>query len=231
MYFYGQGTKQDVDKAIDYLNKGSENPNSIGLLGVIYSDENTKHYDSTKALECFEKSVEFGNPYSMLYAGEAYLNGTGCDVDFEKGVNYLLNAIDVWDDNVDGSSYSVYPSEWQMKAHLFLSQLRGSDELLEVLKSVAEKNNRVAQYYFYSYTHDLYNIDDLHAQKKRVKWLIQSADNGFPNAQYELGTYYETGIGGCEKDTDKAMYYLSAAAEQGHYGAAYYLNSIQHIRR
>ena len=68
--------------------------------------------------------------------------------------------------------------------------------------------------------------DNLNCKEDILNWLIKSADNGFPNAQYELGTYYHTGLAGCTKNKNKATYYLSKAAEQGHAGAVFYLQNI-----
>jgi TPR repeat protein len=46
-----------------------------------------------------------------------------------------------------------------------------------------------------------------------IKWFTQSADKGFFDAQFELATRYQFGIGGCLKDEKKsAEYYQKCAA-------------------
>ena len=224
IYLNGLGIKKDVNKAIEYLTRSNEDPYSINLLGTIYSDENSEFYNPTKALDYFAKSAALGYPYAMLNASEAYINGTGCDFDFEKAIEYLLDTMEVWSD--EGTEFSVYPSEWQMSAHEKIYELKEKEGFLTALENIARRNNRVAQYYMYTFLNDSFDFNNLSKQKENLNCLIQSADNGFQNAQYELGTCYNTGTGGCERNIKKALLYLSAAAEQGHSGAAFYLQNV-----
>lgn len=230
IYLNGCGIKKDIDKAIEYLSKTAEkeDPYSINLLGTIYSDEKSDYFDARKALSYYEKASELEYPDAMLNASEAYLEGNGCEVNIEKGIRYLLDVIDIWG---EGADVSPYPTKWQMAAHERLYKLVEAGNYLAVLKALAANGNRVAQYYIYTFSSNSLSLNysdqnNRAAQKENRSWLIQSADNGFPNAQYELGQYYATGLAGCEKDMQKAVQYLSAAADQGHSGAIYYLQSV-----
>ena len=213
IYLNGCGIKKDIDKAIAYLSKTAEKED---------------YFDARKALSYYEKASELKYPDAMLNASEAYLEGNGCEVNIEKGIRYLLDVIDIWG---EGTDVAPYPTEWQMDAHERLYKLVEAGNYLAVLKDIAAGGNRVAQYYIYTFSINSLSFDhsdpnNRAAQKENRSWLIKSADNGFPNAQYELGQCYATGLGGCEKDIQKAVQYLSAAADQGHSGAMYYLQSI-----
>ena len=53
-------------------------------------------------------------------------------------------------------------------------------------------------------------------QAKCVELLRESAALGCPAAQYELGTFYHTGLMGLERDHEEAMKHYEKAAEGGH---------------
>lgn len=51
----------------------------------------------------------------------------------------------------------------------------------------------------------------------------EAADKGFASAQYDLGLYYQNGLGGCAKDLDAAAALFEQAAKQNHLAAQYEL--------
>ena len=53
------------------------------------------------------------------------------------------------------------------------------------------------------------------AQAKCIDLLLQSADLGFPDSQYQLGFYYYDGEMGLERNEDEALKYFKEAAEGG----------------
>lgn len=230
IYLNGCGVKKNIEKAIQYLiqSVSQEDPYSMNLLGSIYSDEESEYFNPQKAFLLYTEAADLGFPYAMLNVSEAYLEGNGCEVNISKGIKYLLDTIDVWG---EGDSIGPYPTEWQIDAHERLSNLLQNELFLENLKEIALNENRVAQYYMFMFLNDTlllgsHDFNNISIQRENLKWLIKSADNGFPQAQNELGQCYNLGIGGCEKNIQKAMKYLSAAANQGHSGAIFYLQSL-----
>ena len=47
-------------------------------------------------------------------------------------------------------------------------------------------------------------------------WFEQAAKNNDPEASYRIGRYYLHGLGGKQKDPDKALEYISSSARMGH---------------
>ena len=135
---------------------------------------------------------------------------------FEKGIFCLLSALDIWDPKKTSRS-AVYPSKWQMEAHSILYDYKGDSICYDVLQKYALQNNRVAQYYLYLF---------LDNNEIKAKYLLEAANNGFKNAQYELGICYHTGTCGFLKNIDKAKYYLEKAVEQDHINSKIYLKTI-----
>lgn len=64
--------------------------------------------------------------------------------------------------------------------------------------------------------------DNLYGGADTFLWLRRGIRNGDPNAQYEIGACYASGIG-TEQDYEQAVQWYRKAAEQGHSAAQYYL--------
>ena len=54
----------------------------------------------------------------------------------------------------------------------------------------------------------------MHPIGKDTYWVARSAEQGYPDAQYDLGNIYEAGWG-VPKDHEKAVHWWTKAAEQG----------------
>lgn len=61
--------------------------------------------------------------------------------------------------------------------------------------------------------------------------LIQQAENGDAKAQYALAKQHYQGYGHPENDYDKAMYWFTKAADQGHIEATYYCGQMHDTGR
>lgn len=61
--------------------------------------------------------------------------------------------------------------------------------------------------------------------EEAIKWYEKSANQGYAEAQYNLGTMYQNAIG-VEQDFKKAIKYYKQAAEQGHVEAKENLEAI-----
>lgn len=80
------------------------------------------------------------------------------------------------------------------------------------LKADAEAGDRGAQYELsmvYAYKQDT---------KNSVKWLTESAKNGYGRAQYTLGNVYYNGSSGVKKDYDKAVEWFETSKASGFNG-------------
>lgn len=61
---------------------------------------------------------------------------------------------------------------------------------------------------------------------RHVRRTLKDAENGYPDAQYRMGTYRVAGRQGIEPDMDKARQWFEAAARQNHPGAQYRLGEL-----
>lgn len=68
----------------------------------------------------------------------------------------------------------------------------------------------------YRLARHLYNQGDM---ERCYKWCERAAENGQPNAQYQMGIAYEF-ADGLELDLDKAIYWYEQAASNGYPDAA-----------
>lgn len=62
--------------------------------------------------------------------------------------------------------------------------------------------------------------------KEAFWWLLQSANAGNPQGQYEVALWYGDGFY-CEVDLQKAVYWCKRSAIQGHEEANEYLEVLQ----
>ena len=58
-----------------------------------------------------------------------------------------------------------------------------------------------------------------------LAWVKKAADQGFPEAQYKIGTGYRTGFA-LPMDRSEAVKWYQKAAKQGHVKAQYYLGEL-----
>ncbi len=96
--------------------------------------------------------------------------------------------------------------------------------LLEKLRPLAEAGDAAAQYALFLCIHRGGNgvaQDDAQA----LAWLQKAAAQGFPEAQYSLGVFYEKGHG-IPQDDDRARAWYEKAAAQGNIDAQYNLGLL-----
>ena len=86
MYFAGEGTGVDKEKAKEYfeLSAKAENLNGIYNLGVYYED--AKDYKTAK--EYYQKAAYRGDANAINALGAFYENGLGVSVDYTHAIEY-----------------------------------------------------------------------------------------------------------------------------------------------
>ena len=111
MYREGQGTVKNLQKAIEWHKKAVQQNYrpSIHELGVTYLYGYGTNANQTKALEYFEKGHELNYALSTEALARIYIDGEGgAEIDFNKGMPYLMRSIE------DGMPNSFY-----MLAHMY----------------------------------------------------------------------------------------------------------------
>ena len=80
----------DMDKAVSYLTEADELGDSKAprYLGFLYESQE----DYENALVYFQKAADSGDITARYYTGRYYLEGKGCEADYEKAYSYLYEA-------------------------------------------------------------------------------------------------------------------------------------------
>ena len=220
----------EFDKAIPFFEKAAEQEHdgAIASLATIYIDGQGVEQDFEKGLKYLQKGVNNGDVYLINYLGTLYLEGKGVPKDYEQaytsfaiaaenGYPYaLINLADCFEQG-HGTEIDIDEA-----VNCYLEVLDGDfdDDVKELADIEIKKyKNHPAVLYHFS-QNDTFEEPN---QEKYVELLEKSAERGYPPAQYELGKNLEVGIGGFEKDVDKAKAWIEKAAELGHEGAIYTL--------
>jgi hypothetical protein len=201
----------------------------VAMHGSTYSNQELEQYlDDLKSSEFLTLTAEATDspvmPCSLL---RAYLSGASIynlwesvregkllapytDMPFLDGLRELLK---------DGSIPEQFPAvAANITATYFAIRILHDDE--QVSKSISRLTQRECLDQFThpgeTYRHDV--VDD-------VLWYLESADQGFANAQFRVGTMYEYGQG-VEQNMEKALHWYRKAAEQGNANAQINLGLI-----
>ena len=93
--FYGYGTQKDYQKALQLYLKAESNGHNEAQIGWIYRDGLGTSVDINKAIEHFQKGVDFGNTNSMISLGILYYEGKGIQQDYYKAFELFKKASDL----------------------------------------------------------------------------------------------------------------------------------------
>ena len=220
----------EFEKSIPFFEKAAEqgHDGAIASLATIYINGQGVRQDLDKGLKYLQQGVNNGDVYLINYLGTLYLEGKGVPKDYEQaftsfaiaaenGYPYaLINLADCFEQG-HGTEIDIDEA-----VNCYLEVLDGDfdDDVKELANTEIKKyENHPAVLYHFSQKYVLEEPN----QEKYVELLEKSAANGYPPAQYELGKNLEVGIGGFEKDVEKAKEWIEKAAEQGHEGAVYTL--------
>lgn len=97
MYYWGLYVKEDKEKAFSLYDESIKqgNSNLYYKLGKLYEDEG----DFEKSLLNYTKGHESGDINATQRLGVMYLNGDGVNIDKEKGLEYIKDAVKAGDSN------------------------------------------------------------------------------------------------------------------------------------
>ncbi|MBN2731507.1 MAG: sel1 repeat family protein, partial [Balneolaceae bacterium] len=136
LYYYGYGVSEDQSKALKYYKiaaeKGSAKAmNNIG--NMYYNGSSVTEESHTDGVSWFRKAAELGNPIAMRNIGLFYEENGWTTEDYDDAQEYYLKALKAGRSRTYrdlARLYEIYPNT----------------ELLKVLESAAQQQNRYAQY-------------------------------------------------------------------------------------
>ena len=90
MYLLGEDTERDIEEAVKWFEKASENGNQYAQyqLGKIYLTGINGNQNMKKALEWLKKSAEQNNQYAQYMLGKIYMNGVGVEKNLQEAVKW-----------------------------------------------------------------------------------------------------------------------------------------------
>ncbi|MDF2153563.1 DUF4145 domain-containing protein [Vibrio sp. CAU 1672] len=154
------------------------------------------------ALHLLESSSNYRHADSQLILGLAYIDGLGCEVDMEKGINCL--------------SVAAYADHDLAKAYFgyFLLELddrseEDTQEALRCLEESAQKRNPLALNVLSTeYASGILVEKDL---ERSLELLTEAANLGFPESQFKLAEYYLD-----KNNLDDYWLYINRSLSNGH---------------
>ncbi|GES93498.1 kinase-like domain-containing protein [Rhizophagus clarus] len=198
--YYQNGLEIENDIVFELYNKAAENGDSFAQYNLgLYYQEIEK--DNTKAFELFEKSAKKEQGDAQNYLGYFYENGIKVQKDLEKAFYLYQKSAENGNKFAQYNLISYYLNGWKV------------DE-----KSIEQEDDKM-QYklgYFYEIQKNL---------EKSFYWYQKSATNENKFAQYNLGLYYQNGLG-TEKNEIEAFKWFEKSAKQDNSDAQNYLGFL-----
>ncbi|HAS62776.1 MAG TPA: sel1 repeat family protein [Vibrio sp.] len=185
MYFDGEGTKVDLQKANQYYLAAAKGGDSDAMyqLAFSYNDGQGVEQDYKKAAYWFEQSANLGDVSAMYNLGVSYLKGEGVVANCSKA-RALFNSAIEQDEHAlsyakmgDIYSYSEYKKQCGFKTVDY-------KKALEYYTAGAMQGNAYSQYSVgYAYRNGQGTWSDF---VQALAWFEVARENGNPNAEKEI---------------------------------------------
>lgn len=156
-----------------------------------------------EAFAIFMKFAERGHVRSQMYVGEAYAQGKGVDVDYEKAVEWYEPAAEHGDKDAQYNLAVCYQKNHAKQNH---------EKAVEWYLKLANEGNLKAQSNLGSCFEHGWGVE--RDMNMAFTWYKKAAEGGDAQAQYNLGVLYYNGQGVLE-DMDAAKEWFTKSAQQG----------------
>jgi len=213
-----EGLKPDAKKAVYWLRRSARMGNAYAQLslGNCYADGRGVAKDPKQAVQWWRKAGQNDNPKAQYLTGKAYLEGVGVSKNPERAIYWITRSAEQGDKDAQYllgkmyfEGYNVpYEKEtaknWLSRA----AEQAHSDaiNLLAVINGMVKTTTKVYQ--------------------QSAEVLVDKAEKGDPQAEYELGLRYESGAWDVNQDNKKALLWITKAADAGNHLAMKTLANI-----
>ncbi len=212
----GHAGKADLEQAIGFFEASAEagDPVAMTFLAAIYENEGgAVRRDYASATRYLEQAIVLGHPHALFAKAEAYRNGTLYQKDLHKALEFYERAA------AAGDTRALFE-----EAMIYLRGEAGVIEAdkpraLELLVVAAEAGSRRAQHrigttYLYGLKELVAGVEVAPDFVKAKRWLGLAAENGYVQAQMQLGKIFELGSFGVKMDLAEALYWYELGAKQ-----------------
>lgn len=181
---------------------------AMNEIGVAYfkGSDGVKQ-DSVKAVEWFRKAADGGNAIAMNNMGIVYRDGDGVEPDPAESHAWFMKAAEAGHAWAQFSVGKNYYEGVGVEQDLFEAE-KWSEKAAEQNISNAVRILGLIEYRRYQ------NTDNESQAKRAAEWMRKAAGMGDVTAQYNLGVFYQNGIG-VRKDDAEAARWFKRAAEDG----------------
>lgn len=239
------GFERNIPYAKELLEKAMELGDDYApyRLGRGYQNaEFSEESDYVKALELYLEAAARGHVYGMDMVGRYYRVGIGCEPDAEKAIAMYRRAIDECNSDYSRvelafcyeASFGVeqnYEEAFKLYeqaaangyayanvklGYYYQNGLVGQEDVekaFECFKKAADEGLGEGEYNVGRYYK--YGIGVAENPQLALEYFRKAADNGDMDAYIELALCYEHEYGGLEFDANKAMEYMTVAAQDG----------------
>ena len=200
----------NISKQCEIINlKGLTITEKENLMGWVYLNGTEKiEPDFDKAYYWLEKAAKLQNSEALNSLGIIYLYGLGKQKDLDIAEEYFKQADKLGDKNAKNNLGELY-------------RIKNKNSSAEHWFNLAIKDNPYKAYE---------GLSKMYIEQEKFKeayeYSEKAAELNNPEAEYNLGVFYEQGIY-VKKDIKRAMYWYEKAAKQGHINAINNLNLIK----
>jgi len=201
------GLKVDAKKAVYWLRRSARMGNAYAqlMLGKSFAQGNGVTKDMTHAVKWWHESARKGYPEAQYLLGKAMLQGQGIKKNPTRAIYWLTKAAE--QNNKDAQyllgkmyykGYAITKDKTIAQTWLSRAAEQGNPDALNLLNILEDSVNFTMKVY-----------------KESSTVLINRANNGDAQAQYELGIRYESGAWDVNQDNSKALQWITRAAKNG----------------
>lgn len=205
----------DYAKALELYSLAAERGNVMGMeaAGHYYRCNYVSEDEENiaKAIDLFNKAIERNSSYARVELALCYESGAGVEKDYKK-------AFDLYEQ----AAANGYLFANLKMAYYYEDALVGEEDFtkaLENFKIASEGGNAEATYNVGRYYR--YAVGVPENPQEAIRNFIQASEAGNGQAMIEMALVYEYEYGGYAFDAQKAMEYMTKAAEQGYSYAQY----------
>lgn len=115
LYYLGQGTDWDMDKALEWFEKAGEagSGDGFGMIGYLYDVGDGVPEDLAKAAEYYQKAAEMNCGFAMYNLALMYLHGEYVEKDPEKAKELMIHAAQIGYEDAIEYVKENYPEEYK----------------------------------------------------------------------------------------------------------------------
>lgn len=217
---FGDQGEPDYAKILSLYELAAERGSVYGMdmaghyyrLNYVNEDEG----NPAKAIEYFNRAIDRNSNYSRVELALCYEAGYGVEKDYSKAFELFSQAAE------SGYAYASLKMGYYLE-----DSLAGEEDYaaaFDCFKKASEAGHPEGTYNMGRYYR--YSVGIPENPELAIKYFEEAAEKGDMQAKIELALIYEQAYGGVEFDAQKAMDYMTEAAEYGYpyaqYKAGYY---------